>query len=84
MDELFENAENVIEDFEQWEFEVENADGEDQIMESEYKCLGCGEPCDLIPEKFDYSATHCSHGEGGTHETGFYITACCFADYEDE
>ncbi len=29
MDELFENAENVIEDFEQWEFEVENADGED-------------------------------------------------------
>lgn len=48
-----------------------------------YKCLDCGEECNIIEETFDYSGTHCTHGNGGTHHTGYYSSSCCDADFEE-
>lgn len=49
----------------------------------EFKCKSCGKPCVLIKETFDYSGTHCTHGQSGTHTTGYWISKCCLEDYED-
>ena len=47
-------------------------------------CAECGEECNTVEETFDYAGTHCTHGRGGTHHTGFYVSECCLADFVDE
>ena len=49
----------------------------------EYYCNECGGKCGVIEETFDYSGAHCTHGRSGTHHTGIWVSACCFADYEE-
>ena len=44
-------------------------------------CEECGEPCESVEDTFDYSGTHCTNGNGGTHRTGEYSSSCCGADY---
>ncbi len=48
-----------------------------------FKCNECGELCKVIEETFDYSGTHCTNGNGGTHRTGHYASDCCDAGYEE-
>ncbi len=48
----------------------------------EYVCASCSEPCSIVEETFDYSGTHCTHGQSGTHHTGVYKSDCCLDDYE--
>jgi len=50
--------------------------------EPEYTCDNCGYTCTLSEETFDYPGTHCTHGKGGTHRTGIYVSDCCLAGYE--
>ena len=45
-------------------------------------CSECGLPCEVIPldNSFDYSGTHCTHGNGGTHyppDYGTPVSDCC-------
>ena len=49
----------------------------------EYKCMMCGELCEVVEEEFDYSGTHCTYGQPGTHKTGEYVSRCCASDYEE-
>ena len=51
--------------------------GDDQV----FICEECGEPCESVEDTFDYSGTHCTNGNGGTHRTGEYSSSCCGADY---
>ena len=44
-------------------------------------CEECGEPCESVEDTFDFSGTHCTNGNGGTHRTGEYSSSCCGADY---
>ena len=60
----------------------QNIDNYDDSTQ-EFKCKECGEKCDVSEETFDYPGTHCTHGQGGTHHTGIYISTCCSADYEE-
>lgn len=47
--------------------------------EVEFECEECGEKCEAVEEVFDYSGTHCTGGEAGTHRTGNYYSSCCDA-----
>jgi predicted nucleic acid-binding Zn ribbon protein len=49
----------------------------------EYKCLSCGEKCEIVEDTFDYCGTHCTHGKGGIHYTGVYVSKCCLEDFEE-
>ena len=53
------------------------------IAMSEY-CTDCGEECTSSEESFDYGGTHCTHGVGGTHNTGVYSSNCCNAEVTNE
>ena len=51
-------------------------------------CPGCGEECRIVPNlnEFDYSGTHCTHGQSGTHypfDWGCPVSDCCGVDIED-
>ena len=46
-------------------------------------CEECGERCKVDEESFDYSGTHCTNGNGGTHKTGLYYSSCCDAGYSE-
>ena len=48
------------------------------------KCSECGDECQVIEETFDYSGTHCNHGNSGTHHTGHYVSKCCLAELEEK
>ena len=49
----------------------------------DFKCLDCGEKCEIIEESFDYPGTHCNYGNSGTHYTGHYYSGCCGSEYEE-
>jgi hypothetical protein len=49
-------------------------------MDPLFICSACREPCQIVEEVFDYSATHCAPN-GGTHHTGFYTSDCCDAEF---
>ena len=51
--------------------------------EEKSTCCGCGNECKAIEETFDYTGTHCTNGNGGTHRTGNYISDCCLDDIEE-
>jgi len=54
----------------------------DDIAENEvYICEECGEECSIFEETFDYSGTHCTNGEGGTHKTGGWYSECCYSRF---
>jgi len=53
------------------------------MIDKEFKCEDCGEPCDLIKDMIDYAGTHCTHGRPGRHWTGHWLSDCCGADYTD-
>ena len=59
-----------------------------QEMESKsmdkYFCTECNQPCEIEEETFDYSGTHCNHGQSGIHRTGHYTSKCCDSEFFDE
>ena len=48
-----------------------------------YVCSDCKQPCALEKETFSYSGTHCTHGQDGVHWTGYWLSGCCGAEYEE-
>ena len=50
------------------------------MSEEKYKCSNCFSDCEIEQEEIHYSATHCAP-HGGIHKTGFYWSACCYADF---
>ena len=49
------------------------------------ECPECGQECKIIEQNdsFDYSGTHCTHGQAGTHRLpSYYISDCCEAEVE--
>ena len=46
----------------------------------EYICNDCREPCEIVEEVYEYSATHCAPS-GGVHHTGYYLSNCCDAEF---
>ena len=53
-------------------------------MSNKTFCGECGDECEAVEETFDYAATHCTHGNSGTHHTGHLISSCCLVDLIDE
>jgi len=49
-----------------------------------YRCVDCGEICELKPIIFEYAGTHCTHGVSGRHVTGERESACCGADWIED
>ena len=50
-------------------------------------CPDCGEPWEIVPldNSFDYSGTHCTFGNSGTHYPDDYgrpVSDCCDAEME--
>ena len=57
---------------------------EDYYIKGEIRCSECGAACKAVPLRndFDYAATHCTHGQGGTHfpdDYGTPVSDCCEA-----
>lgn len=48
-----------------------------------FYCGDCNGQCEAVEETFDYGGTHCTHGKGGTHHTGNYVSDCCGAELLD-
>ena len=53
-------------------------------------CPECNQECLVVPidDSFDYSGTHCTGGQPGTHRVPiYYVSDCCEAeilDYEPD
>ncbi len=50
---------------------------------NEFVCNTCNEECTVSRPSFDYSATHCTNGNSGTHIESYYSSDCCDSDYKD-
>lgn len=58
------------------------------ITPIDFKCPACGNPCTIIAldNAFDYSGTHCTYGQAGTHYPSGYgspVTDCCEVSVPD-
>jgi DNA-directed RNA polymerase subunit RPC12/RpoP len=57
-----------------------NKDEDD--VQATYRCLQCGGICEIVEESVDYTGTHCTNGNAGTHYTGDCYSLCCLSDFE--
>ena len=48
-------------------------------------CDSCYEPCKVVTydNSFDYSGTHCTGGQAGTHHQYDELSSCCESDYTE-